>query len=63
MCRECHTFPHQPGCPNAPEPEPERTCDWCGEPFFDEDGAGPVYYDLLGDMVCQDCIDRARHRL
>lgn len=32
MCRECHTDPHQPGCPNAPEPEPLK-CPNCGKPM------------------------------
>lgn len=27
MCEYCHTYPHMPGCPNAPEPETERIVD------------------------------------
>lgn len=55
MCAECHSWPHAPGCPNAPEPEAAYICGVCGEPVYEE-----VYYDLYGIKECPDCNDKRR---
>lgn len=49
MCEFCHTYPHLPGCPNAPEPVAIYTCEYCkdgiieGDEFVEIDGA---YYHV-----------------
>ena len=40
MCEYCQDFPHRPGCPNAPDPEPVR-CPVCGR-MVDGVGKGDV---------------------
>ena len=32
-------------------------CDWCGEEIEE------VYYDLVGEEVCENCIEERRRRL
>lgn len=46
MCEYCHTYPHMPGCPNAPEPEVVGTCAWCEEDII----TGEAYADINGKM-------------
>lgn len=29
-------------------------CAWCGRPIYD------AYYDISGDMVCEECVDGCR---
>lgn len=55
MCTECHRYPCDPRCPQAPPPAPAFVCDWCGAPVFDE-----VYYAIGGQRVCAACIEDAR---
>ena len=58
MCKECHSWPHLPGCPEGPEAKPDYICGWCGEPIFEDE-----YYDFCGVMVCPDCIEKRRRLL
>ena len=44
-CEYCQTFPHLPGCPNAPYPE-EQKCIRCGGWFYGYE---------LEDGVCKSC--------
>ena len=34
--------------------EQEERCSWCGEIL------GDTYYDISGDLVCENCIDGCR---
>lgn len=36
------------------EPEEIFICSWCGEKIYE----GDSYYDINGETVCYDCIDR-----
>ena len=53
MCSECLAFPHLPGCPNAPEPEPELACSECGEGIF----AGDEFFDGINGPICSECLN------
>lgn len=53
MCEYCHTYPHMPGCPNAPEPEVVGTCAWCEEDII----TGEAYAEINGKMYHADCIE------
>lgn len=53
MCENCHTYPHMPGCPNAPEPEVVGTCAWCEENII----TGEAYAEINGKMYHTDCIE------
>ena len=52
MCQYCHTYPHLPGCPNAPEPESIGTCKWCKEDIV----VGEKFAYINDDMYHADCI-------
>ena len=52
MCEYCHTYPHMPGCPNAPEPEVVGTCAWCEDDII----TGEAYAEINGKMYHTDCI-------
>lgn len=58
MCEECHSDPHAPGCPNAPEPEPTYICAWHHRPVYEVE-----YYDLFGVKVCPACIEERKRLL
>ena len=53
MCQYCHTYPHLPGCPNAPEPESIGTCKWCQEDIT----TGEKYVEINGMMIHADCLE------
>lgn len=53
MCDLCLSFPHLPGCPNAPEPEPVYKCVGCKEGIF----SGDEYYESYRGPVCKECLD------
>lgn len=53
MCSECHSWPHLPGCPNAPEPKAIYTCKACGDGII----AGDEYAEIDGDYYHEDCLD------
>lgn len=61
MCRECGTWPHLPGCPEAPEGKPDYICDWCGEEIVGGPGCEADYYEINFGMVCPACIEKV-HR-
>lgn len=52
MCQYCRAYPHLPGCPNAHEPEPAGTCEWCKEDII----TGESYTEINGKMYHADCI-------
>lgn len=56
MCDICRTTPCHPFCPNAPEPPVFGRCVNCKEKIFD----GDDYYDIDGDIWCEECIDDCR---
>lgn len=53
MCEYCHSFPHLPGCPNAPEPRAVYECEYCGEGIY----PGDKYVELDGMYYHWKCID------
>lgn len=53
MCSECHSWPHLPGCPNAPDPVPVMTCSLCGEGILE----GDEYLNGPEGPVCGACLD------
>ena len=53
MCSVCLTTPCNPRCPNAPEPVPVYTCDWCNEPIFENE----EYMETPEGPVCKECIE------
>lgn len=53
MCQHCHTYPHLPGCPNAPEPKVIGVCKWCDEDIVE----GETYANINGQMYHADCIE------
>jgi len=59
MC-ECHHRPHDPVCPDAPDPQPLFECEDCGYGII----AGEVYYNFeffgrLCTLCGQTVIDNA----
>lgn len=52
MCEYCHSSPHLPRCPNAPEPSIVYECSCCGEPIYE----GDTYYDVDSNVWCEECI-------
>lgn len=56
MCEYCYSYPHLSQCPNAPEPPIVCECSCCGEPIY----GGDEYYDINGDVWCEECILDAR---
>lgn len=57
MCDVCRQHPCDSRCPNAPEPPLFGRCVNCGYKIYD----GNEYYDIDGDIWCEDCIDE-RHK-
>ena len=53
MCDLCNSYPHLPGCPNAPEPKGLTRCDECGEPIYD----GEEYVEVDGYMYHETCLE------
>lgn len=37
MCKECHSWPHLPGCPEGPEAVLTTRCEECGRIFHPDD--------------------------
>ena len=58
MCVVCRQTPCHPRCPEAPEPNEIYTCICCGDGIY----AGDGYYDLLGDIWCEECV-REQYRI
>ncbi len=52
MCEFCLTYPHLPGCPNAPEPKAIYTCEYCGEGIVAED----EYVEIDREYYHADCL-------
>ena len=52
MCEYCHSYPHLPGCPNAPEPETVYTCKHCGADIVE----GDEYWEIGDETYCEDCF-------
>ena len=55
MCEYCHTHPHLPGCPAAPNPIAEHYCVYCGNGIYPDDW----YYQLNGEYYHNDCVNAA----
>lgn len=53
MCEICRHTPCDSRCPNAEEPKPVHTCEWCKEPIY----SGDKYMDTSEGPVCKDCIE------
>ena len=51
-CEYCHSYPHLPGCPNAPEPAGIQ-CTECGGTIC----IGDLYFDSSNGPICKECID------
>lgn len=67
-CDYCHQIPHLPGCPNAPDPEPVKTCWKCGEGILEgeeylETEKGPLCMGCLEDMSVKDVVEICGERL
>lgn len=56
MCEICMKSPHDPRCPNAPEPPTVYVCSGCGADIVD----GEDYWEILGEQFCESCIDDSR---
>ena len=58
MCDECRQWPHDPRCPNAPEPEKivVFVCSGCSHEIED----GEYVWEFLGEQFCEVCVDKAR---
>lgn len=52
MCDMCRSWPHLPGCPNAPAPIPVENCCKCGEGIF----AGDRYFGSCDGPICEECM-------
>lgn len=53
LCEYCLSYPHRPGCPNAPEPVPVHKCECCGEGIFH----GDKYFDSYRGPICEECLE------
>lgn len=53
MCAVCRKNPCDSRCPNAEEPSPVYTCEWCKEPIYE----GDEYMDTPEGPVCKDYIE------
>lgn len=53
MCEICRQTPCNSRCPNAPEPEPVKTCVKCGEGIYQ----GDEYFDGSDGPVCKECME------
>ena len=51
MCEYCHSFPHMPGCPCAPDPKVAAICAECKDEIF----AGEDYWDFGFGPLCEYC--------
>ena len=58
MCQECRQLPHDPRCPNAPDPVeiPVFVCSGCSHEIMD----GQDYWEIMGEQLCEVCIDKSR---
>ena len=58
MCDECRQWPHDPRCPNAPDPVPIPVylCSGCSTEIMD----GEDVWEFLGEQFCERCVDKAR---
>lgn len=56
MCDICRQTPCASLCPNAPEPSVFTRCSECGDKIYD----GDVYYEIINEYFCEDCVDNAR---
>ena len=56
MCEVCRQYPCHSSCPNAPDPPLFAKCYSCGAEIL----YGDDYYDIGGDIYCEDCIDEFR---
>ncbi len=57
MCEYCHSFPHLPGCPNAPEPAAVYECEYCGRGIYPGDYYTKFYAPRGGfDYYHWDCL-------
>ena len=68
MCSICHSFPHLPGCPEAPEPIPIMRCRKCGEGIFASDKfldtfSGPICDECLEEMTVEELLEELGERL
>lgn len=56
-CPYCHTLPHRPGCPNAPEIEPKGVyeCAYCGKMINE----GEEFYRIGAECYHSDCVSEA----
>lgn len=54
MCEYCHTLPHLPGCPKAPETEAKGVyeCSYCGETIKD----GDWFYRIGSEFYHSECL-------
>ena len=59
MCSICHSYPCDPRCPNAPEPEAVYTCEYCGEPIV----VGEEYYEYHGKQYHPECLESCAFEL
>lgn len=59
LCDMCHSIPHLPGCPNAPEPKPVMQCAWCADDIF----AGDYVYRIEGEKVCTSCVEALKEEV
>ena len=53
LCEYCLSYPHRPGCPNAPESVSVCKCEKCGEGIFD----GDKYYESYHGPLCMECME------
>lgn len=56
MCDICKQYKCPSSCPNAPEPPVFARCSECGDKIYD----GDVYYEIINEYICEDCVDNAR---
>lgn len=68
LCEFCGRIPHDPRCPNAPDPVPVLTCCLCGEGILEggeylDSAKGPVCMDCLEDMTMRELLEIAGERL
>ena len=56
MCSECWQTPCHPRCPNAPEPPAVFICSGCSKEIYE----GDDYWDIFGEQICEDCMDKAK---
>jgi hypothetical protein len=56
MCDICLRTPCHNRCPNAPEPPVVHTCLKCDAEIY----AGDGYYDIDGEIWCEECVTDCR---